>query len=109
VLGATAVAIGVCVTLSADAQAADAQADSARTAPLVVRLREANDSLRRLQTTDYAIQAPAYRPDAIERDGERGGDDARYLRWTNYWVNFNPWRNWNNWNNWHNFNQWANL
>jgi hypothetical protein len=98
-LGATAVAVGVCVTLTAEAHA-----DSPRATPLAARMREANDSLRRLQNTDPALHA-TYRPDASEREG----DDARSVRWTNYWVNFNPWRNWNNWNNWHNFNQWANL
>ncbi len=98
VLGAAAVAVGVSVTL-----AADAKADVSHAAPLAARMHEASDSLRSLQNTD---PESGKRPDAR---GERKDEGGNSIGWGNYWANFNPWRNWNNWNNWHNFNQWVNL
>jgi len=92
-LGAAAVAVGVCFTLTAEARP---EPSNAPAAPLAERLREANDSLRRI--------APA--PDGAREDAD---NDKTGVRWGNYFGNFNPWRNWNNWPNWHNFNQWHNF
>jgi hypothetical protein len=97
-LGAAAVAVGVCVTLSAEAKTEPA----ARPAPLAERLREANGSLRRLFP-----DSPSDPPAAMENG--RDGGEAPGIHWGKYWANFNPWRNWNNWNNWHNFGQWGNF
>ena len=98
-LGAAAVAVGVCFTLTAEARPEPAQTPAA---PLADRMRDANDSLRRI--------APPGAPDS--QSGANGGEtatDKAGVRWGNYFGNFNPWRNWNNWPNWHNFNQWHNF
>jgi hypothetical protein len=88
------VAVGVCFTLTAEARPEPAQAPAA---PLADRMREANDSMRRM----------APQPDGQASHEEKTHEDG--VRWGNYFGNFNPWRNWNNWPNWHNFNQWHNF
>ncbi|MGO9836726.1 MAG: hypothetical protein ACLP1X_21225 [Polyangiaceae bacterium] len=95
-LGAAVVAVGVCFTLTADARP---EASQAPAAPLAERLREANDSLRRI--------APPDSDSAARSDADPAHNGS--VRWGNYFGNFNPWRNWNNWPNWHNFNQWHNF
>lgn len=95
-LGAAVVAVGVCFTLTADARPEPPQAPAA---PLAERMRDANESLRRIAPPD---------PESGPNGGETGNDKTG-VRWGNYFGNFNPWRNWNNWPNWHNFNQWHNF
>jgi|HubBroStandDraft_4_1064222.scaffolds.fasta_scaffold26993_3 hypothetical protein len=96
-LGAAVVAVGVCFTLTADARPEPSSTNGAQAAPLALRLREANDSLRRLASPEGGGA------------GFVGDADKTGVRWGNYFGNFNPWRNWNNWPNWHNFNQWHNF
>ena len=89
-------AVGVCFTLTADARPEPSHAPAA---PLAERLREANDSLRRIAPPD-SDSAPRSDADPANKGS---------VRWGNYFGNFNPWRNWNNWPNWQNFNQWHNF
>jgi hypothetical protein len=110
VLGAAIVAIGVSVTLTAAADSRPSPASAER--PLATRLREAKDSLDRLHPPGLPgseSMDPGGSADSPRAAGQDEPSHQGAIRWTNYWVNFNPWRNWNNWNNWHNFNQWVNI
>jgi hypothetical protein len=115
ILGAAIVAVGVSVTLTASADGRPSPASAER--PLATRLREAKDSLDRLRPPGPLDRSPGSestdpsRPTAVSHasSGDPSPSHDGAIRWTNYWVNYNPWRNWNNWNNWHNFNQWVNL